>query len=72
MRTEIPVSSNYQKLLQIWEDRPLKHEDSVCEISSDYPFQGSNTGSNPVGDTNDITQNSINRGVAESECFQRM
>ena len=51
-RTEIPVSVNYRKIWAIWEDRPIKREYSVCQFSSNHPFQGSNTGSNPVGDTN--------------------
>ena len=50
-RTEIPVSTNYLKYRQIWEDRPIKREYSVSQFSSNYPSQGLNTGSNPVGDT---------------------
>ena len=50
-RTKIPVSTNYLKYRQIWEDRPIKREYSVRQFSSDYPSQGLNTGSNPVGTT---------------------
>ena len=36
------------------------------------PFQGSNTGSNPVGDTNDVTRNTITEAIlqqnASREC----
>ena len=50
-KTKIPVSTNYLKYGQIWEDRPIKREYSVRQFCSDYPSQGLNTGSNPVGTT---------------------
>jgi len=50
--TWIPPFGTIGKYMKKWEDRPMKLSYPVCETCSNYPFQSSNTGSSPVGDTN--------------------